>query len=74
MMKYATSLEVYEDDVDRNYALVVELLIALKETLCTDGLPHAKDLQAILFGIKIHLHLGKSTGKSKLTWNLHMYM
>ena len=51
--------EVYEDDVDRNYALLVEMLIALKETLRCDGLPHVKDLQAILLDIQFHLCFGK---------------
>ena len=47
-------LEVYEDDVDRNYGLILEVLIALRETLRMDGLPHVKDFQAIwLYGIQM---------------------
>lgn len=40
-------LQVYEDDVERNYQLLVELLIALKDVLRQDGLPFVKDLQAM---------------------------
>ena len=40
-------LQVYEDDVERNYQLLIELLIALKDSLREDGLPFVKDLQAI---------------------------
>ena len=39
--------EVYEDDVDRNYSLLVEVMIALRDTLRSEGLPHVKDFQAI---------------------------
>ena len=40
-------LQVYEDDVERNYQLLVELLIALKDVLRQDVLPFVKDLQAM---------------------------
>lgn len=38
---------VYEDDLGRNYQLLLEILIALKESLAAgEGLPTVKDLQA----------------------------
>ena len=38
---------MYEDDLERNYQLLIEILIALRDTLTMDGLPHVKDLQAV---------------------------
>ena len=48
LIKWHISLtQVYEDDLDRNYHLLLEILIALKESLTAgDGLPTVKDLQA----------------------------
>ena len=41
------STQVYEDDLGRNYQLLLEILIALKESLAAgEGLPTVKDLQA----------------------------
>jgi hypothetical protein len=39
-------LEVYEDDLERNYAILVEVLIAHREILPEHGLPSVKDCQA----------------------------
>ena len=39
-------LEVYEDDLERNYAILVEVLIAFREILPEHGLPCVKDCQA----------------------------
>jgi len=40
--------QVYEDDLERNYHLILEILIAIKTTL-PNGLPTVKDLQACLY-------------------------
>lgn len=46
---------VYEDDLQRNYQLLVEIIIALRDTLTMDGLPHVKDLQgAYLLATLMH--------------------
>ena len=45
-----TGPQVYEDDLDRNYNLILEVLIALRASLDRgDGLPTVKDLQACFF-------------------------
>lgn len=42
---HAILLQVYEDDLERNYYIIQELLIALREVL-PGGIPHVKDFEA----------------------------
>ena len=60
-------LQVYEDDVERNYQLLIELLIALKDSLREDGLPFVKDLQAIWI-LMCHLWTYKPLTKTLGAW------
>lgn len=51
---------VYEDDLDRNYNLLTEVLISIREAL-QDGIPHLKDFQAglLLCSLMHNWHLQK---------------